>query len=737
MQRLLKLLFSLLQRLFQPLLGFIAARLPAGLATRASGLHLRLQPGQVLGQLQAVRQQALATYREGGLRAFFGPGIRLLNARRYIWKFGLLGALALATTGLYVVGLNVSMRSEINAARSEARALALYPPLAEALQANRQYSLQAWAAAGDPSLAAGVAAKGAALESALAALDNALKQEGDSFALAPRWAALRSEAQKLRSGEATLTAESVKTAQPKFSRLLLDFIGDLGEASGLLADDRREAALIADLLIRKLPQASEQLAALSNTSALLLGSKEMGADWNRMAAITTDAERARDALLDTLARTANANPANRSELETAASELRTHWAEILEVTDREIRKGAFALSSEEFLGSARSAALAQFEHTAPLAGVLQKQLQARSSRLEERFWIASLIGSLLVLSLLYCGAALFVSILQSVRELSEGARHIGEGDLGFRVAYSAHDELRGVAAQFNHMASAFAAIIQQVQRTSQELGSAAEGLASSAAQVAQSSEQQSEAAASMAAAVEEMTVGIDEISRNAGAADEVAAQSGQLSASGGEVVARTVSEMELIAAAVRGSSEVISELGRNSAQISSIVKSIKEIADQTNLLALNASIEAARAGDDGRGFAVVADEVRKLAERTTRATAEIGGMVAAIQAGTTRAVAAMQDGVRRVQGGVDLSNQAGAAMQQIRDESARVLASVSEISGALREQATASTEIAQSVEAVAQMAEANHAQVSRTNHTARELVGLSARLGEDIRRFRT
>jgi methyl-accepting chemotaxis protein len=182
--------------------------------------------------------------------------------------------------------------------------------------------------------------------------------------------------------------------------------------------------------------------------------------------------------------------------------------------------------------------------------------------------------------------------------------------------------------------------------------------------------------------------------------------------------------------------ETISELGQHSDRISSVVQVIKEVADQTNLLALNAAIEAARAGEQGRGFAVVADEVRKLAERTTKATGEIAGMINDIQSRSKSAVAAMENTIGRLENGSELASKAGQAIEAIRSANNEVQRVFSDINEAMHEQGAASYDIAQKVERVAQASEQSSISVGVSADEAANIRNLTNDMRINVERFR-
>ena len=310
------------------------------------------------------------------------------------------------------------------------------------------------------------------------------------------------------------------------------------------------------------------------------------------------------------------------------------------------------------------------------------------------------------------------------------------GDFTRRVPVSAQDEVGQTAQAFNNLMAELQQALGKVLVSVGQVSGSAQTLSGSSQQVASSSTHQSEATSSMAAAVEEMTVSINHVSDSARQALEISQKTGQLSSQGGGIIHDTVREMNQIAETVRQTAQTIEELGQHSNQISSIVQVIKDVADQTNLLALNAAIEAARAGEQGRGFAVVADEVRKLAERTTKATEEITRMIATIQDSAQAAVSTMGAAVTQVGGGVVLAQQAGDAINQIRDGAEQVVHVVNDISSALTEQSAASNDIAGQVETVAQMTEENSAAAAETASAASHLGDLANTMQAAVSRFK-
>jgi methyl-accepting chemotaxis protein len=278
--------------------------------------------------------------------------------------------------------------------------------------------------------------------------------------------------------------------------------------------------------------------------------------------------------------------------------------------------------------------------------------------------------------------------------------------------------------------------IQSINNNCSELVSMADLLASASQQVAISSQTQSESASSSAAGVEELTVSIDSVSASATEANLQASDAGLLANSGSEEVKKSNSLIDTVLENVNSTGTQIASLEQSSTHIGNIATVIKDVADQTNLLALNAAIEAARAGEQGRGFAVVADEVRKLAERTTSSAQEITGMIQTIQQGTRAAVSGMQSSQQSVSQVSTASERTNQVMEQIKTGSFKVQTSIKDISAALAQQRSVSTELAQNVERIAQMAEENRAAVEEVANSSNDLVKLATSLKQSISRFK-
>ena len=153
---------------------------------------------------------------------------------------------------------------------------------------------------------------------------------------------------------------------------------------------------------------------------------------------------------------------------------------------------------------------------------------------------------------------------------------------------------------------------------------------------------------------------------------------------GADVIANSVQTMNALAGELQGISGDISGLSESSERIGFIVESIRRIADQTNLLALNAAIEAARAGAHGRSFAVVANEVRTLAANINRATAEIESRVQQNHLLAGKALKGIESNLKRADHGVQLAQEAGGVIAEIREGATDVVRAISHVTETLK-----------------------------------------------------
>ena len=671
------------------------------------------------------------------MKALFAPAILLLNRLRFPVKFALLGLIALLVVGALLFQLAMSLRESIVYAEKELEASERLPRVLKVIQLLQQHrGLSSGVLSGNEAMRPLLQKKTEEVVEAMKQGEAGLSG-GVAQSASQRWKQVAQDWEALRSGGLQLAQRESVVAHTRLVAKAMEALHDLGDDGGLSLDPSADSFYLIGGVLHSLPDVGERLGRLRALGTGVLSSKALG-DQQRydISVQLGELQLALHAVNENLHRAAVANPGLKSSLERLEKEFNAQTNKVVEHLREKILKGDFEMAPQAYFDTVTVAIDMSFAKSYDeLIPAVQTLLKSRLDGRRQTFALHAAFAGVAVLVLVYLATAFCFAMMQSVSELRAGAQALAAGDLRARIALTADDELRLVAGQFNEMAAAFSAVIGKVQSGANDVARAAVELAGSASRVSDGSEQQSTSATGMAAAIEEMTVGISEIASSAASAEGVSSESGRISSEGAAVVAKTVGEMELIASSVRESAAVIQDLGQQSAQISTIVNSIKEIADQTNLLALNAAIEAARAGETGRGFAVVADEVRKLAERTAKATDEITGMVAAIQKGTRLAVETMNEGVTRVEGGVELAGQAGASMEQIRAGATQVVDAVTDISAALREQGAASNEIARSVEHIAQMAEQNSAAVRDTAHTAQRLEGLAQHLRDEVAHF--
>lgn len=287
---------------------------------------------------------------------------------------------------------------------------------------------------------------------------------------------------------------------------------------------------------------------------------------------------------------------------------------------------------------------------------------------------------------------------RKVNDLLRSVERASHGDLTCDVEFAGTEPLDMLGEGIKKMIVDLRAVIRNVVGAATSFSESSRLIADRSTGVAAGAQALGSTVEQMNASINGLTSSINSIADNTRNADSMAKSTQNEAELGAKAVAKSIEAMELI--------------NRSSEDIGEIVKVISEIASQTNMLAFNAAIEAARAGEHGLGFSVVADEVRKLAERSSQATKEISKLI--------------NESVKRVSMGSEISKQASDAFDKIVAGVAKTTLAISDISTAAHEQLITAKEVETAIQYISEEAEKS---ASSCDSIARSTDGLNQSAG--------
>ncbi len=385
---------------------------------------------------------------------------------------------------------------------------------------------------------------------------------------------------------------------------------------------------------------------------------------------------------------------------------------------------------------------------------------SRSEVLKELLDLTRYITIAAVLTII--GLILLVVILvrriigRPVRELSQVATRIAEGELEQTIRYQSRDELGVLAHNFNEVTIRLREYVKYINEISEKLREIASGnlafslendytgefekikvsleeisyslngtmgqLRTASGRVASDAEEVSGGAMALSQGSTEQAAAVDTLAQHIGSMSDSVRQTAHNAQEARRISQEVREELLQSNDKMQNMTEIIQKISEKSNEIHRIVKTIEDIASQTNILALNAAVEAARVSAAGKGFAVVADEVRALAGKSSEAAQATSQLL-----GET--VDSMEEGVTAAQ---DTATSILTVVAQAEEMSSLV----SDIADHTGKQASDAAEITISIDQISTVVQTNASTAEKSAAASRELSDQADMLKNLVNKFR-
>ncbi|ANE47219.1 hypothetical protein SY83_14155 [Paenibacillus swuensis] len=340
-----------------------------------------------------------------------------------------------------------------------------------------------------------------------------------------------------------------------------------------------------------------------------------------------------------------------------------------------------------------------------------------------------------------------------------------QGNLTVRTNMKRKDEIGELGTSFNQMMIKITQLVQQTNKsaqevlmTAQELSNASKTTAVSAREISVATEEIANGATSLAVEAErgnditysigsQMQQVMDSNERMVKSAGEVRGNSETGTGYMGDLITKTNATEQM----TRSMIDKVENLKTSTQSIRKILDVLNNMTKQTNILSLNATIEASRAGAAGKGFMVVADEIRNLADQTKQSIDVVGQITETIQKEMNETVLLLSEAYPMFQEQIQSVKEADQIFRTVNGQMSEFISTLGNATDsieALNQTQHVLTEAMTNVSAVAQQSSATSEEVASLSieqlnigeglvRLSHQLENVSSELKETLNKFRT